>query len=194
MVTKNLRNFISRYITWDSSFDISSAKTQLRGLDGVWYEQIISRSANIGGSKYSNMSFTGNDTGLDPSVLFTDFNYSGGCLLVGTSDAPESPDDYNLLLVPASDLEHISLIEGVGTFNADNEREWTMSRTFKYIGVSPTTIKEVGLFKETFIENSTLSNLKPNSPTKLLMARSVLPEPINVTTGQIFTVSMTLVL
>ena len=97
----------------------------------------------------------------------------------GTSDADESADD--ITVADFADNSNFKLEFGSKSALTVGRHYATFSQTFSYNGASPTTIKEIGLFYKT----STTAGAK-----LVMFAREVLDQPITVSNGDTFSVSM----
>lgn len=101
-------------------------------------------------------------------------------LLIGKNDAEETEDDYTLDFVPSADLIHLEVTTVTSVSN--NKATNTIIRTFIYTGSETITIREVGLFQSI--------NIATGTSTPLLIMRKVLENPITVSNGETFTVTL----
>ena len=117
------------------------------------------------------------------STLYT--SYNANILYFGTGTKEATVSDYKL----QSPIEDDVFTPGSAstTRNTNYPGNYTITQSFVYTGNADVTITEVGLINS--VEKSGSSS---SGYARLLMAREVLENPITVSKGQQFVVTMTI--
>ena len=117
------------------------------------------------------------------STLYT--SYNANILYFGTGTKEATVSDYKL----QSPIEDDVFTPGSAStiYNTNYPGNYTITQSFVYTGNADVTITEVGLINS--VEKSGSSS---SGYARLLMAREVLENPITVSKGQQFVVTMTI--
>ena len=119
------------------------------------------------------------------STLYT--SHGGNILYFGTGTKEATVSDYKL----QSPIEDDVFTPGSAStiYNTNYPGNYTITQSFVYNGSTDVTITEVGLINSV-AKSANVKN--PDDYARLLMAREVLENPITVSKGQQFVVTMTI--
>ena len=185
MLNRNFANLISTQFK-DSSFN-NGRSIHLLDLTG---EEVTPYWSSTSNSYPCNRFFwqIANIVTTKLSSLTSDVNTGRSTFTLGSGNTSESIEDYNLEF--PIDETNFTILSNNRAFTADNysNNSVTFSQVWTYAGESAIEIKEIG-----FVSNISINpGNNVSVPKNFLFDRTVLDNPITVTNGDTFTISLTI--
>lgn len=140
------------------------------------------KTYTVGNGRAQSLIYEFSPNFSDKVVTIEDKDYQTN-LIIGSGTTPVKETDYKLESVISEGLTHISQTASAGS-TEDNKLLLTFTRTIRNESGNEITIGEIGLQKSLYEYEGT------KGYKYYLLAREVLAEPIKVSSGETFTVSL----